>query len=519
MSKRSGSETPLERLRKRLRSDRLPEPRDDDMSDFVVEDGADVPDGPWEQGHEVDRLLNNDSEVHVDPSELLNGDPEVYVNYRRVMAAISASEPDIRAILRDDMLLEDRVELFQLFELYKSMEPSEEQLALKKRIGTKHKQAVSRYAQQKLAGGSKHVEEQLQNLSGGHEQEELRCAIVALNTTIENKRVIYEAYKRLQTLREGDEERAKLRHWIGWALSLPYDHVKPSQAKAKSAAFLQKVAKRLDEELYGMQVVKEQILLYLRGRIQNPGMKRSALGLVGPPGTGKTRIARLLADLVELPFEQIAFGGVSDPGFLKGHLATYIGAEPGEIVRRLTRMKCKNGIVFLDEFNRISDSPELCASLLHVTDPVQNSEFRDNFLSGITIDLSHLWFIFSMNELPRDSALRDRIFAINVPGYDRRDKVRILCDHLLPKALQNADLSPTNVVCPERVAGYLVDRLSSRADQGVRSLEQGVDDMVAKIAFLRTARGIDVSFAPERRIRFPLTLTPELVDRFTMCAQ
>ena len=100
-------------------------------------------------------------------------------------------------------------------------------------------------------------------------------------------------------------------------------------------------------------------------------------------------------------------------------------------------MKYKNGILFLDEFDKISDNKDLCSALLHITDPIQNSEFRDKFLSDITIDLSYLWFIYSMNELPTDSALRDRIYTIEVPGYQLEDKICIVIDYLFPKALKN----------------------------------------------------------------------------------
>lgn len=235
--------------------------------------------------------------------------------------------------------------------------------------------------------------------------------------------------------------------------------------------------------------------------------------------THNTAISRLLAKVLDFPFEQISLGGITNPDYLKGHEYTYVGAQPGEISKCLKRMKYKNGILFLDEFDKISDNNDMCSALLHITDPIQNSEFRDKFLSEITIDLSYLWFIYSMNELPTDSALSDRIYTIEVPGYKLEDKKCIITDYLFPKALRNINTSESAIKISPKVAEYLIKENTDWENcVGVRSIEKVVNNIVSKIDFLvkhqdkkGKLKGFDVSFNTGKVIRYPVTLTCDMI--------
>jgi ATP-dependent Lon protease len=251
-------------------------------------------------------------------------------------------------------------------------------------------------------------------------------------------------------------------------------------------------------------------------------MKGCSIGLLGPPGTGKTAIAKTLSKCLDFPFEQISFGGVSDPEFLTGHDYTYIGSRPGEIVRCLSRMGYKNGIIFLDEFEKTSGKKGISSTLLHLTDFTQNHEFRDNYLADITIDLSNIWFIYSMNSLPDDTALRDRIFTINVEGYNIKDKIQIVQNYLLPRAVKNIGRKDKDITITEESALYLINKIDKgNENKGVRNLEKTIKDIVNKIHFLVSNKkdrilqvGFNITFDVKIINEYPVQIGKESIDKF-----
>lgn len=462
-----------------------------------------------------------DDESYKDSEEEL--DEKTHKIFTVVRDEIQKTEPNIINILHSDIHLSDKTELVQLFELYKTLSFSEESISLKKRIYEKLKQAEFKYKQYMKYTPKQHscFQKEIDELEQYNEGQELKYSILNLNTSKKNKQIIYNNYKQLSNIPMENDEHHKLKHWLKWATSLPYDNYKTFPFNKKElTSFLSKVSQKLDEELYGMKNAKEQILIFLNAKILNPHMKKCSLGLIGQPGTGKTRLSRVLANILGFPFEQISLGGVSDPTYLKGHQYTYIGAQPGEIVKCLNRMKYKNGILFLDEYDKISDNKDLCSSLLHITDSSQNSNFSDAFLNGINIDLSYLWFVYSMNEYPSDHALRDRIFTVEVPGYSLEDKIYILQDYMLPKALSNVGMEKDSVYITTDVAKYLVQKVSEENEQGVRSIEKAMNCIVNKLMFIKNHQDkkgklkFNVSFNTLKKITFPLNLTKQHLNIF-----
>ena len=445
-------------------------------------------------------------------------------SFDKIKQEIKKTEPNIIVFLNEPLLLADKAKLLQLYEIYKSSEVNTENwLNLRNNINNTFEDAKNNYQQHNKYTPKEHEEmkKQLQLLDKYDPECNFKYKILNLNTSIENKQIIYNKYKELTTMLSTDDEKGKLKHWLNWAISIPYDTIKifPSM-QSELTNFLRCVSRTLDEELYGMKLVKEQILLFVSSKIQNPHMKKCSLGFIGDPGVGKTYISRLLAQVLNFPFEQISLGGVSNPDFLKGHEYTYIGSQPGEIVKCLKRMKYKNGILFLDEFDKISNNNDICSALLHITDPVQNSEFKDNFLSEITIDLSYIWFIYSMNKLPSDTALSDRIYTIEVPGYTEEDKIHIVSDYLFNRALKNINGTSCKdrIIVTENVAKYLVKKTPVE-EKGVRTLEKIVQNIVAKLHFIIKFQdkrgnldGFDVSFKLGKFIKYPIQLTCEMID-------
>jgi ATP-dependent Lon protease len=438
---------------------------------------------------------------------------------------ILRNEPDINMILTDKISLSDRAYLLQLYEMYKMTEPSTEQwLDQRTRLIKGIEEGKKNFIQYEKYTKEQHdeMEKKEKELDGFSMSYDMKYKILQLETSLENKKIIYNRYKELQIMNSNDDEKGKLKNWLTWAVGIPHDKVKTFPfGKNDLTQFLLKVSSTLDKELYGMKTVKEQILLFVSSKMSNPNMKKCSLGLVGHPGTGKTHISRLLAKVLDFPFEQISFGGISNPDFLKGHEYTYIGAQPGEITKCLKRMGYKNGILFFDEFEKISGNKEICSALLHITDPMQNSEFKDNFLSEITIDLSYIWFVYSMNNLPDDSALRDRIFTIEVPGYTLDDKIRIVIDYLFPTALKNLGLEKDSIVLNNEIATYLIRKTTKEEDLGVRNVENVVYTIVNKLNFIvkhqnknGKLEGFNMSFDLCKKIAYPISLKKEMIDLF-----
>lgn len=228
--------------------------------------------------------------------------------------------------------------------------------------------------------------------------------------------------------------------------------------------------------------------------------------------THNTSIAKCLARAMQLPFEQISFGGATNSDFIKGHDYTYVGSRPGEIVRCISRMRYKNGILFFDEYEKVSKNQDIVAALLHITDFSQNHEFRDNYLSDIPIDLSSIWFIYSMNEMPEDNALKDRIFPIEIEGYTEKEKVEIMRQYLVPKYLKNLRLQPGDVIVPEKIAAWLVRKCPDHS-KGIREIERLVKDMLTKLSFI-VSNDIAASFRC-KKVSFPVVLDQDMAEILT----
>lgn len=257
--------------------------------------------------------------------------------------------------------------------------------------------------------------------------------------------------------------------------------------------------------------MKEQLLVFANARLSNPEMKECTLGLVGPPGIGKTMISRLISDALNLPFGQISCGGITEAEILKGYAYTYIGSRPGEIANCLISMKYNNGVIFFDEFEKISKNNEITSMLLHVLDPIQNSFYHDNYIGrDIDINLSGIWFILSMNNLPADGALRDRIFTIQLEGYTEKEKLQIAKRHLIPKILKNLKIPIENIVVPDTVILDLIRRESN--NPGVRYLNHNLRDIIYKVHFLQQQSELQLSFSL-KNCSTPFILTTEMVDK------
>jgi ATP-dependent Lon protease len=300
----------------------------------------------------------------------------------------------------------------------------------------------------------------------------------------------------------------------------------------KYSEILSKAKQAMDKKMFGMDAVKEQILITFFDMITHPESSGHAMGIVGAPGTGKTELVRALSEALSLPFEQISLGGINDASFIDGSSIVWECSQPGIIVKKLIKMGHKNGILFFDEIDKLAGTEhgkEVSNVLLHITDFTQNNKFTDKYLGELDIDLSHVFFVFSMNDASLlDPILKDRIPLIYTPGYSLDQKVKIVQNYILPEELSTREFSKDDITIPDAVVQYIISKHHIERQEGVRELKELISDLVKKINLQRMCgkppakkrkpnvnEGVDMSFSfSSSSVSFPLILTQKHVDVF-----
>ena len=354
------------------------------------------------------------------------------------------------------------------------------------------------------------------------------------------KAILYDKY--LTMMSSSGDDAVKYQDWIDTVLELPTESRKfklDSNLPHTEAvgALLTKIKNKLDEKIYGMETAKEELICMMTNMLMNPKSKFKAIGLKGPPGIGKTMMAYVLAEVLEIPIEIISLGGITDSSFLEGHSFTYIGSQPGCIVKAITRMKCTNGIIYFDELDKISKTnwgKEIEHALLHITDFTQNHNFRDKYIPEIPIDISNCIFLYSMNQINElDTALVSRIPVLHFQGYTLQEKITIIKNFLLPEilkeyslkeySLKEYSLTVLDITIDTPTSEYLIKNIKEEDEDivsgksGVRGLKKMLNKIVSRINIYRTVSvngslPFNLTFKIDK-FSLPFSINKNLIDQ------
>ena len=331
----------------------------------------------------------------------------------------------------------------------------------------------------------KAISEELNEGDGAiSESEEYKEQIKSIGFSADIERKLLRECDRLMKMQSSSPEAAVIRNYIDKVISLPWSYCTEENLDIEHAQNV------LDNDHFGLDDVKERIIEFLAVRKINPDVKGQIICLAGPPGVGKTSIARSLAKAMGRAYARISLGGVRDEADIRGHRKTYIGSMPGRIIDAIESAKSSNPLILLDEVDKLGSDHrgDPSSALLEVLDAEQNSTFTDHYLE-IPYDLSKVMFITTANDKSRIPApLLDRMEIIDISGYTHEEKFNIAKKHLVPKQILANGLKKSYVKITDKALKVIISGYTKEA--GVRVLERTIAKVLRKVA-VEYAKGFD----------------------------
>ena len=404
----------------------------------------------------------------------------------RLGDTIIANLPTIKLSDRQALLEMDdpRQRLERLIEL---MQAEIEILQVEKKIRSRVKKQMEKTQKEY------YLNEQMQAIQkelGGGERDEFKNEIQEIEEALKTKRLSKEALakvkkelKKLKMMHPTSAEATVVRNYIDWILDLPWGD------KSEERYDLDEAEKILEEDHYGLKKIKERILEYLAVQALTKKLKGPVLCFVGPPGVGKTSLAKSIARATGRKFVRLSLGGVRDEAEIRGHRRTYIGALPGKLIQSLKKAGTNNPVFLLDEVDKMSTDfrGDPAAALLEVLDPEQNHTFNDHYLD-LDYDLSDVMFITTANTLSGIPVpLQDRMEIIQLSGYTEFEKLNIAVKYLVPRQRKECGLDEVPLDITEGAIRTIIHHYTK--ESGVRSLEREIASVCRKVARKVVAEG------------------------------
>jgi ATP-dependent Lon protease len=352
-----------------------------------------------------------------------------------------------------------------------------------------------------------------------------RLALLQSNIPTHFKALAMQKMNLLRTMEPGDSEYYKIKSWVDNFMRIPFGvnrnlPVQLSDGMELCQQFMESAKQTLDDCVYGMEDAKMQIMQLIGQWIVNPASIGTAIAIKGAAGIGKTTLVRDgISKILGRDFSFIPLGGCSDGTYLTGNGYVYEGASHGKIVQLLIDSRSMNPVIFFDELDKVSETPkgeEITGVLTHLTDSTQNSQFHDKYFSEIDFDMSKCLYIFSYNDESKiNPILKDRMYRIEIKGYETKDKVIIAQNYLLPKIREMVAFSETDVIIPNETIEYIANNQQySQDEKGVRNLKRCLEIIFTKLNLFRlTKKEHDIVKNMKLKVEFPFTVTKDAVDQ------
>ena len=378
----------------------------------------------------------------------------------------------------DQQELLDQLDFWERYELLALKLVNETEIMdIKDEIRLKVKERVDQHQREYiLREQMKVIREELGEEASGNDADEFRERLKNLDAPEEVKEKIKKEISRFSGSLNSPAENGVIRTYIETMLEMPWNQ------RAEDCEDMEYAKEILEQEHYGLEEVKERVLEFLAVRALTHKGESPVLCLAGPPGTGKTSIARSLAKALWKPYVRISLGGIRDEAEIRGHRKTYVGAMPGRIANAIRKAGVKNPLILLDEIDKVSTDykGDTFSALLEVLDQEQNRGFRDHYLE-VPLDLSEVVFLTTANTtetIPRP--LLDRMEVIEVSSYTENEKLHIATEHLIPKQLGKHGLSAEELTMEEAAVWKIAKNYTKEA--GVRQLERKIGEICRKTA-------------------------------------